>query len=194
MLRAWMSPRAALFSAFCVLLSSACKDGSLDVVGTVLANAGTDRTVEVGVSVGLDASLSRDPRGAGLTFRWTLERRPPGSVVVLQGAESVFASFTPDAVGAYGVALWVSNGMAAASASLVVTAVPRSGDLTPPVATITLTPDNPSRDRDPRFAFTSSKPNSRFECTLDGNAPAPCTSPRASYGPCEPSPTAGPAR
>lgn len=172
----------AFISLGLALVLAGCNDGNLQVVGTLTAHAGVDRMVDVGTPVGLDGTLSREPVGGRLTFRWTLEQRPVGSASVIRSAESIAASFTPDVAGAYRVALQVSNGTAAASASVVITAVPRGGDLRPPNATITTKPSDPSNTRDPSFAFTSDKPGSRFECTIDGQAGAACTSPTTFTG------------
>jgi uncharacterized protein (TIGR03382 family)/uncharacterized repeat protein (TIGR01451 family) len=56
-------------------------------------------------------------------------------------------------------------------------------DLTPPVATITSSPANPTNQTAASFSFISSKAASTFSCSLDGAAATPCTSPQAYAGP-----------
>jgi uncharacterized repeat protein (TIGR01451 family)/uncharacterized protein (TIGR03382 family) len=56
-------------------------------------------------------------------------------------------------------------------------------DLTPPVATITSSPANPTNQTTASFSFTSSKAGSTFSCGLDGAAATACASPQAYAGP-----------
>jgi hypothetical protein len=52
-----------------------------------------------------------------------------------------------------------------------------SGDATAPDTTMTEHPDDKASRKQATFEFTSSEPGSAFECSLDGAAFAPCTSP-----------------
>ncbi|MBK5274049.1 MAG: hypothetical protein JJE30_03220, partial [Desulfuromonadales bacterium] len=52
-------------------------------------------------------------------------------------------------------------------------------DLTPPDTTITAKPADPSNSAAPGFSFTASEANSTFECRLDSEAFALCTSPKS---------------
>ena len=45
----------------------------------------------------------------------------------------------------------------------------------PPQTTITAGPNGPNNDRTPTFSFTSSKPESSFECSVDGGEFGPCS-------------------
>ena len=76
------------------------------------AEAGPDRTVEVGVPVLLDGLGSSDPEGAALSYRWALVLVPPGSRATLTGSDTALASFTPDLVGEYALSLTVGDGAA----------------------------------------------------------------------------------
>jgi hypothetical protein len=50
-------------------------------------------------------------------------------------------------------------------------------DTVAPSITITSEPPNPSPDPTATFAFQSDDPTATFTCSLDGSAPAACTSP-----------------
>ncbi|MDX6484081.1 MAG: hypothetical protein QOE95_1852, partial [Gaiellaceae bacterium] len=50
-------------------------------------------------------------------------------------------------------------------------------DRTPPDTTIVTQPGDPSNEAAPTFTFSASEPGSTFECSLDGAAFAPCSSP-----------------
>ncbi len=50
-------------------------------------------------------------------------------------------------------------------------------DTTPPQTTIDSAPSGPTNNPTPTIAFSSSEPESSFECELDGEAYAPCASP-----------------
>ena len=51
------------------------------------------------------------------------------------------------------------------------------GGCVPPETTIIKKPKDKTRKKKARFAFTSSEPGSTFQCSLDGEAFAPCASP-----------------
>jgi hypothetical protein len=57
------------------------------------------------------------------------------------------------------------------------TDVTRQTDCAPPDTTITQQPKAKTTKKKATFAFTSSEANSTFECSVDGAAYAPCTSP-----------------
>lgn len=52
-------------------------------------------------------------------------------------------------------------------------------DTSPPETSITKQPKDKTRKKSATFEFTSSEPGSTFECSLDGAAFAPCSSPHA---------------
>jgi hypothetical protein len=55
-------------------------------------------------------------------------------------------------------------------------------DLTPPDTAITIQPANPTNATATNFSFSSSKPGSIFECSLDNGEFAPCESPQTYAG------------
>jgi hypothetical protein len=75
-----------------------------------MAYAGPDRTVRIGTQVFMSGSQSRDPNGLPLLYEWTLMSKPASSQVELAGSTTVTAHFSPDAVGAYEIALVAHNG------------------------------------------------------------------------------------
>ncbi len=76
-----------------------------------VANAGPDQTNKtVGIPVELDGSLSSDVDGDALTYIWSLLHQPVGSSAVIQPADQVKATFTPDKTGDYVGQLIVSDG------------------------------------------------------------------------------------
>lgn len=88
-----------------------------------VADAGSDQTVGVGETVNLDGADSYDPKGAALTYTWTVVEVPEKSSVTtasLTGADAVSASFVTDARGVYVVNLAVNNGLSDSLADAVV--------------------------------------------------------------------------
>jgi hypothetical protein len=71
---------------------------------------------------------------------------------------------------------------AAGNTSAASSAVTVAVDANPPNTTITARPANPSNESSASFEFVSSETGSTFECSLDGAAFAPCTSPKAYAG------------
>jgi hypothetical protein len=74
--------------------------------------------VGIGPAVPLDGSLSFDPNGDALTYRWVVNAVPFGSLGApgtALGASST-ASFTPDVPGLYAFGLWVTDAAGAVSA------------------------------------------------------------------------------
>lgn len=81
-----------------------------------VADAGTDVTQDSLAAVGLDGRASYDPDGDVLTYFWSFDRVPEGSVVTEReapfsenyGAETA-TTFRPDVVGTYIVSLVVKD-------------------------------------------------------------------------------------
>ncbi len=74
-----------------------------------VAHAGVDQVAVRGAEVTVHGGLSSDPDGDDLTWRWSLDSRPTGSVSTLDAA-TVTATFSVDVTGRYEVGLVVSDG------------------------------------------------------------------------------------
>src|SRR5438876_783436 len=74
------------------------------------AVAGPDQTVSVQTTVTLDGTRSSDVDGDGLSLRWSLIARPPGSAATLSDAAATRPTFFADRAGTYAAQLVVSDG------------------------------------------------------------------------------------
>lgn len=88
------------------------------------ADAGINLLVPVGEAAALDGSGSSDPEGDPLSFDWSLDSQPTGSLTVIVGDDQETASLTPDVAGDYQISLVVTDAFGAASnpASVIYTA------------------------------------------------------------------------
>jgi hypothetical protein len=80
--------------------------------------------VAVGKTVYLDGTLSSDPGGANLDYRWALIYSPRGSQAIIISSSDPQASFEADVAGKYKVKLTVNNGLTDSSpayAEIIVT-------------------------------------------------------------------------
>jgi hypothetical protein len=85
------------------------------------ASAGPPQTVPVLSTVTLNGGGSTNPAGIGaLTYSWSIQSAPAGSTATLSNANSVTATFEPDLVGTYTIALTVSNGSQSATATVII--------------------------------------------------------------------------
>jgi len=75
------------------------------------AAAGPDQTVTEGDVVALDGSGSSDVESPTVTYLWTMEGRPNGSLAVLSDPTVAAPTFTADAVGVYSLRLVVNDGL-----------------------------------------------------------------------------------
>jgi hypothetical protein len=87
---------------------------------TPTANAGLDQKVAVGTIVTLDASGSKDPDGAPLTYQWTLIKKPLNSTATLSNPGAVQPTFKADRKGEYIAQLLVSDGILSSAPDTVV--------------------------------------------------------------------------
>ncbi|MBX2798449.1 MAG: PKD domain-containing protein [Myxococcales bacterium] len=74
-----------------------------------VANAGPDQNVRTGDRVTLNGTLSYDPDGDELEYRWTLVSKPAGSTATLNDDTSQLPQFTADVTGAYVAELQVRD-------------------------------------------------------------------------------------
>ncbi len=105
--------------------------------GTVpIANAGPPQNVYPGSKVApskvtLDGSASSEPKGAPLTYLWTLTSKPLDSDAVITSPASAVTNIWTDVPGIYLASLVVSNGtVSSAPSTVVITAI----NIPPPVA------------------------------------------------------------
>ncbi|MGE0460393.1 MAG: Calx-beta domain-containing protein [Vicinamibacterales bacterium] len=94
------------------------------------ADAGPDRSAHVADRVVLDGSGSSDPDGDPLTYRWSVDLRPTGSVAELSDPSAVRPDFIVDVPGRYVLSLVVSDGTTSSGPD----SVEVTTENTPPVA------------------------------------------------------------
>jgi len=99
------------------LVSSAPDSVSVSFENLILvADAGTDETVEPGELVLLDGTGSYDPdENYPLAYAWQILFKPEGSAAALNDPETATASFTADLPGDYVIQLVVTDSLGAAS-------------------------------------------------------------------------------
>ena len=112
-----------LLIASLFLLASCKKDPDVNPdAGAVLAVAGPDQPVQVGQTVTLDGSASKDSQGKPLSYQWTIIRKPAKSTVTLSDPASFKPTFKADEVGEYEFELAVSSANGKATDRVVVAA------------------------------------------------------------------------
>jgi hypothetical protein len=105
--------------ALCVSFLAGCPSGDITLPGLnqePTANAGADRTIDVGQRVTLDALGSTDADDDALTFSW---QQRSGPAVTLDGANTAQPSFLPAEDGFYEFALTVTDGRGGSDTSVV---------------------------------------------------------------------------
>lgn len=85
------------------------------------ADAGEDKTVDVGREVVLDGS-GTDPDSTDLTYFWSFTSKPAGSNAAIAGAVTDTAKFTPDVEGIYEIELEISDEQSSTTDSVTITA------------------------------------------------------------------------
>lgn len=84
-----------------------------------VADAGPDQAVRVGETTVLDGSGSSDADRDPLSFRWSLNSRPPDSTTALTGADTTNPSLPVDRAGTYVAQLIVNDGTSDSDADTV---------------------------------------------------------------------------
>jgi hypothetical protein len=113
--------RAKKFYSFLIIMIGACAVllTPLMQAAVTAADKGTSRPIAVisgtllvyeGHRVYLNGTLSSDPAGNALNYRWKLTYSPEGSTAVISAGSDPHASFAPDKTGVYQVQLIVNNG------------------------------------------------------------------------------------
>jgi uncharacterized repeat protein (TIGR01451 family)/MYXO-CTERM domain-containing protein len=137
--------------------------GPGSAIGAVLTD-----TLPAGLSF---VSASAGAIVSGQTVSWNLGNLKAGA----SGTVTVTASVATDGT-------YINQAVLAFLVSLTPRTVTGSAtstvrDTTPPRTSIVSEPDLMTHTADATFGFISSKPGSSFQCSLDGGAPAACTSP-----------------
>lgn len=79
------------------------------MVNPPVADAGEDQTTHVGLRVTLDGTGSSDPDGETLTFAWSINSKPDGSIAELDYPGTVNPSFLAELPGDYTLVLVVTD-------------------------------------------------------------------------------------
>jgi uncharacterized protein (TIGR03437 family) len=96
-----------------------------------VAVAGKNRNVANGRYFLLDGSASYDPGANPLTYQWSVESAPQGSVATLARSDVPQPAFRPDVAGTYLLQLIVNNGVLSSTPSAVTITSVGSGNIPP---------------------------------------------------------------
>jgi Bacterial Ig domain len=115
-----------------------------------------------------------DEEGGNLTI--TITQRPQKGMleVIHQGTPAPSLTYTATAIGADSFSYKANDGNSDSDEATTTTV---NVDTTPPETTITAGPAGLTADSTPTFSFSSDQAGSRFQCRVDGDAWASCTSP-----------------
>ncbi|MCC5927760.1 MAG: hypothetical protein JJU28_00810 [Cyclobacteriaceae bacterium] len=113
-----------ILAIFWLLILSACTDDENPTLkNKLIANAGSDREIQLNTLVLLDGSGSSDGNQLPFTYQWTLKSQPANSAATLTGNLNEKTSFTPDQLGLYEVELKIANQTGEKSVTVKLTAV-----------------------------------------------------------------------
>jgi hypothetical protein len=182
--------RAALVTAVAIAAALVLAAASAAYWSAAGAGQGIAATGSVGQVTGADTSLHGTIASTSIDVRWSPIAVTPGvavtyvverhagvsrSVVCTTTATVCTLSGLADGSAVYGVTAQV-NGWAGAEST-----PSESVRVSTEAPTTTAMPSSPSADATPSMGFTHPSYGS-FRCTLDGSAPAPCSSPVAVAG------------
>ena len=157
-----------------------------------VANAGIDRSLQIGETAVLDGSASSDVNGDALTYAWSVTARPSGSAATVTDATQPVARFVPDLAGDYTLSLVVNDGALASAQDTVQVTVVASGSNRAPTAdagidqnvsigTVVTLDGSASWDPDGNlvtYVWTlDSKPANSAAAIVDASSPRPSLTP-----------------
>ncbi|SEB25203.1 PKD domain-containing protein [Variovorax sp. YR216] len=155
-----------------------------------VANAGFDRSLQIGETGVLDGSASSDLNGDALTYKWSVIAGPSGSQLI--GDTQALAQFVPSVAGVYTLGLVVNDGaLDSAQATVRLTAVAIGLNRAPtadagidqnvPLGTVVTLDGSASSDPDGNsitYAWTlDSKPANSTAAIVDATSPRPSLTP-----------------
>lgn len=110
----------------------------------IVLGSGDGGTAAAGARVSLDGSMSTDPNGQPLAYRWRIVHVPPGSHAAIAQVDATSTWLSPDVGGDYTVELVVSDGsLTSAPVTATFTAGP-CGAAVPAVSALTADPPAPN--------------------------------------------------
>lgn len=130
-----------------------------------VANAGSDRVVNVGSDVILDGTLSSDSDGDDISYQWSLNVVPDQSLAVLDDSTAVAPRFTADQIGQYVAQLITNDSIDNSEPSTVVISVV---DPLPVLSLSALSPADFSYINTPT-TFVSGSVNRTASVTVNGS-------------------------
>ena len=157
-----------------------------------VANAGIDRSLQIGETAVLDGSASSDANGDALTYAWSVTARPSGSAATVTDATQPVARLVPDLAGDYTLSLVVNDGALASAQDTVQLTVVASGSNRAPTAdagidqnvsvgTVVTLDGSASWDPDGNlvtYVWTlDSKPANSAAAIVDASSPRPSLTP-----------------
>ena len=106
-----------------IIISICCEESTDPPNQQPIADAGSDQTVNTGTTVTLNGSSSTDPDGDSLTYQWSIQSSPAGSLAEISDSNIVNPTITPDLVGDYVIQLIVNDGiLSSVPSSITITA------------------------------------------------------------------------
>ena len=157
-----------------------------------VADAGIDRSLQIGETAVLDGSASSDANGDALTYAWSVTAQPSGSAAAVTDGTQPVARFVPDLPGDYTLSLVVNDGTVASAQDTVQLTVVASGSNRAPTAdagidqnvsvgTVVTLDGSASWDPDGNlvtYVWTlDSKPANSTAAIVDASSPRPSLTP-----------------
>ncbi|MDO1450260.1 right-handed parallel beta-helix repeat-containing protein [Rhodocytophaga aerolata] len=115
------------------------------------ADAGPDHNVAMNDEVILDGTASKSNLGNPFKFKWTIIRKPEGSVSVIVKSDAAIANFSPTTLGQYEIELIISNASGQSADRVIINAGAAEtqiidSDFTSPISLPDLIPDSEKPD------------------------------------------------